>query len=50
MEGSESFITLTYLTVTIDGNTHLRLNSEFMIVADPLVVPLSVDSSTVFRR
>ncbi|XP_071129066.1 plexin-A4-like [Mytilus edulis] len=49
MEGSESFITLTYLTVTIDGNTHLRLNSEFMIVADPLVVPLSVDSSTVFR-
>ncbi|XP_063425281.1 plexin-B3-like [Mytilus trossulus] len=49
MEGSESVITLTYLIVTIDGNTHLRLNSEFIIVADPLVVPLSVDSSTVFR-
>ncbi|CAG2225813.1 unnamed protein product [Mytilus edulis] len=49
MEGSESVITLTYLIVTIDGNTRLRLNSEFIIVADPLVVPLSVDSSTVFR-
>ncbi|CAG2249782.1 unnamed protein product [Mytilus edulis] len=49
MEGSGSFITLTYLTVTIDENTHLRLNNNFMIVADPLVNPLSVDSSSVFR-
>ncbi|XP_076115151.1 plexin-2-like isoform X2 [Mytilus galloprovincialis] len=49
MEGSGSFITLTYLTVTIDENTHLRLNNNFMIIADPLVNPLSVDSSSVFR-
>ncbi|XP_052059519.1 plexin-2-like [Mytilus californianus] len=49
MDGSDSVITLTYLSVTIDGNTHLTLNKEFMIVADPLVAPLSVDSSSVFR-
>ncbi|CAC5379798.1 PLXNA [Mytilus coruscus] len=49
MDRSDSVNTLTYLSVTIDGNTHLTLNKEFLIVADPLVVPLSVDSATVFQ-
>ncbi|XP_071129080.1 plexin-A4-like [Mytilus edulis] len=49
IDSSDSVITFTYLTVTIDGNTHLTLNKEFLVVADPLVIPLSLDNATVFK-
>ncbi|XP_052076329.1 uncharacterized protein LOC127714275 [Mytilus californianus] len=49
IDRSDSVITLTYLSVTIDGNTHLNIKREFKIVVDPLVVTLSVESTSVFR-
>lgn len=50
MDSLDSVITFTYLTVTIDGNTLLSLNKEFLVVADPLVEPLSLENATVFQR
>ncbi|CAG2200424.1 PLXNA [Mytilus edulis] len=49
IDSSDSVNTFTYLTVTIDGTTHLTLNKEFLVVADPLVIPLSLDNATVFK-
>lgn len=50
MDRSDSADTFTYMSVTIDGKTHLTLNKKFLVVADPLVVPLSLDNATVFQR